>query len=226
MLDLLLGSAVVVLAGAMYYTTKSRRQYAEVVRRQASILDQQTTDMNTLATRLDSAYEELEASNARLKKMVFEDDITGLYNRRFLLLRLEEEVSRWRRHSHALSLALFDVDAFLGLAQAESYAAHEEVLATVAGILAECSRGTDVLARYDGSRFAALLVETRRPDANRFAESIRELAATRLRSGGSGVRWGIASLPEDAAAAEDLMSAADAALRRRDEEFGGQSPTL
>jgi hypothetical protein len=49
-------------------------------------------EINTFASRLDAAFKELESTNARLKVTEFEDDITGLYNRRFLLRRLAERL--------------------------------------------------------------------------------------------------------------------------------------
>ena len=51
-------------------------------------IEQQATDINTFATRLDAAYRELEATNTKLKETSFKDDVSGLYNRRFFTLRL------------------------------------------------------------------------------------------------------------------------------------------
>jgi GGDEF domain-containing protein len=63
-------------------------------------IEQQAAEINTFATRLDAAYKELESTNARLKETSFKDEVTGLYNRRFFTLRLEEELSRYRRFNH------------------------------------------------------------------------------------------------------------------------------
>jgi methyl-accepting chemotaxis protein len=57
-------------------------------------IEQQASEINSFATRLDTAYKELESTNARLKETSFKDEVTGLYNRRFFSLRLEEELSR------------------------------------------------------------------------------------------------------------------------------------
>src|SRR5262245_21385750 len=66
-------------------------------------IEQQAAEINTFATRLDAAYKELESTNARLKETSFKDEVTGLYNRRFFSLRLEEELSRYRRFNHPVS---------------------------------------------------------------------------------------------------------------------------
>ena len=114
-------------------------------------VEQQATEINTFATRLSSAYEELESTNALLKESVFKDEVTGFYNRRFLLLRLDEEVSRWRRFRLPVSVVLLEVEELREVADASGYAAYEEALAAFAWVLAELSHGINVLARYDGS---------------------------------------------------------------------------
>ncbi|HEX4995956.1 MAG TPA: GGDEF domain-containing protein, partial [Methylomirabilota bacterium] len=57
-------------------------------------IEQQASDVNEDARRLDTAYKELESTSAQLKEFSFKDEVTGLYNRRFFSIRLEEEVSR------------------------------------------------------------------------------------------------------------------------------------
>ena len=99
---------------------------------------------------------------------------------------------------------------------AAGYQEQDEALAAFAEILMAPPRSTlSVIARYDGSRFAALLVETPREGALRFVELVKSAAAVdHSHAEETRLRVGIASLPEDGADAEQLMSAADAALRR------------
>src|SRR3989449_6131997 len=78
-------------------------------------IEQQAAEINTFATRLDAAYKELESTNARLKETSFKDEVTGLYNRRFFSLRLEEELSRYRRFKHPASVVLLDPAGFKGV---------------------------------------------------------------------------------------------------------------
>jgi methyl-accepting chemotaxis protein len=75
-------------------------------------IEQQAAEINSFASRLDAAYKEIESTNTRLLENSFKDDITGLYNRRFLLMRLEEEVGRWKRRSEPFSLVLFELSGF------------------------------------------------------------------------------------------------------------------
>ena len=179
-------------------------------------IEQQAAEINTFATRLDAAYKELESTNARLKETSFKDEVTGLYNRRFFNLRLEEELSRYRRFNHPVSVVLLDLDGFKAVNDEFGHASGDETLRDVAQILMKHSRGINVVSRYGGDEFAVLLVETSKTGARLYADRIRQVVAkTFPYSHGKCVTasFGVASLPDDeASTAEDLFRAADGAL--------------
>src|SRR5437016_6580018 len=91
-------------------------------------VEQQAIDINTFAMRLDAAYRELEATNAKLKETSFKDEVTGLYNRRFFSLRLEEEISRFRRFNHPVSVVVLDLDGFKSINDEFGHAVGDETL--------------------------------------------------------------------------------------------------
>jgi diguanylate cyclase (GGDEF)-like protein len=178
-------------------------------------IEAQAQEINGFATRLDAAYKELERNNSRLKEFSFRDDVTGLYNRRFFSIRLEEEVSRHRRFSHPVSVVLLDLDGFKAVNDGLGHAAGDETLREVAHILLKHSRGINVIARYGGDEFAVLLVETSKAGARLYADRIRQVVATYPFSHGGRITasFGVASLPEDVeAAADEIMRSADEAL--------------
>ena len=178
-------------------------------------IEQQATEINTFATRLDAAYKELETTNARLKETSFKDDVTGLYNRRFFSLRLEEELSRYRRFNHPVSVVLLDLDNFKAVNDDFGHMMGDETLREVSQILMKHSRGINVICRYGGDEFAVLLVETSKAGARLYADRIREVVAKYPFSHGRVITasFGVASLPDDeAGTAEDLFRAADEAL--------------
>src|SRR5881296_4345926 len=178
-------------------------------------IEQQAAEINSFASRLDQAYKELESTNARLKETSFKDEVTGLYNRRFFSIRLEEEVSRYRRFNHPVSVVLLDLDGFKAVNDDLGHAAGDETLRGVAEILLKQSRGINVICRYGGDEFAVLLVETSKAGAWLYADRIRYVLPTYRFSHGRRVTasFGIASLPEDVApSADDLIRAADEAL--------------
>jgi diguanylate cyclase (GGDEF)-like protein len=182
--------------------------------RMLETIEQQAGEINSFATRLDAAYKELESTNARLKETSFKDEVTGLYNRRFFSLRLEEELSRYRRFN-PVSVVLLDLDGFKAVNDDLGHAVGDDTLRDVAQILMKHSRGINVVSRYGGDEFAVLLVETSKAGARLYADRIREVVAKYPFSHGKVITasFGVASLPDDeATTAEDLFRAADEAL--------------
>src|SRR6266704_6186988 len=178
-------------------------------------IEQQAAEINSFASRLDQAYKELESTNARLKETSFKDEVTGLYNRRFFSIRLEEELSRYRRFNHPVSLVLMDLDGFKAVNDEMGHMVGDETLRDIGQILMKHSRGINVVSRYGGDEFAILLVETSKAGAQLYADRIRQIVATFPFSHGKSITasFGVASLPDDEAAnSEDLFRAADEAL--------------
>jgi len=183
--------------------------------RMLSTVEQQAAEINQYAARLDSAYKEIETSNARLKEFSFTDEVTGLYNRRFFSIRLEEEVSRFRRFNHPVAVVLLDLDGFKAVNDELGHGAGDETLRGMAEILLKHSRGINVICRYGGDEFAILLVETSKAGARLYADRIRFVLPTFRFSHGRRITasFGIASLPEDVTpSADELIQAADEAL--------------
>src|SRR5881409_2930248 len=141
--------------------------------RMLETIEQQAGEINSFATRLDAAYKELESTNARLKETSFKDEVTGLYNRRFFSIRLEEEVSRYRRFNHPVSVVLLDLDGFKSVNDDLGHPAGDETLRGMAEILLRHSRGINVICRYGGDEFSVLLVETSKAGARLYADRIR-----------------------------------------------------
>ena len=183
--------------------------------RMLSAIERQAEEIDRYAVRLDNAYQEIETSSAQLKEFSFKDEVTGLYNRRFFSIRLEEEVSRYRRFNHPVAVVLLDLDGFKEINDELGHAAGDETLRGMAEILLKYSRGINVICRYGGDEFAVLLVETSKGGARLYADRIRYVLPGFHFAHGRRVTasFGIASLPEDVTPAPDaLIRAADEAL--------------
>jgi diguanylate cyclase (GGDEF)-like protein len=183
--------------------------------RMLETVERQAAEINSFAMRLDAAYKELESTNVRLKETSFKDEVTGLYNRRFFSVRLEEEMSRFRRFNHPVSLVLMDLDGFKAVNDEMGHAVGDETLRDIGQVLMKHSRGINVVSRYGGDEFAVLLVETSRAGARLYADRIRQIIATYPFSHGRPITasFGIASLPDnEATTLEALIRAADDAL--------------
>lgn len=148
------------------------------------------------------------------------DDLTRLYNSRFLNQVLRRETKRAVRSNRPLALLFIDLDGFKQVNDTHGHLAGSKTLVEVATILRGGARETDVVARYGGDEFALVLPETGREGALAVASRIRErLSNWRfLASLGVSVHLtasiGIATLPDVAASTEELIRAADQAMYR------------
>ncbi len=109
-----------------------------------------------------------------LPDTVYTDTLTGLRNRRFLLERLQEEVEKAHRHDYPLSCVMLDIDDVNAIDQELGEAPLDDLIAEVAMTMRELTRNYDILARYEGARFAAILPHAPLPDAIAYAHKIRD----------------------------------------------------
>ena len=136
-----------------------------------------------LVARVDAAgrtkvlQEELVVQSERLEALLFEDPLTGLSNRRFILTQLAGAVSAARRHDRPLSIAVIDIDHFKAVNDEHGHAAGDRVLAAVAGAMREHLRAEDQLGRLGGEEFLALLPDADAPAAASAAEKLRTAVA-------------------------------------------------
>jgi diguanylate cyclase (GGDEF)-like protein len=161
-----------------------------------------------------AAHAAVAIHNARLENLSFKDSVTELYNRRYFGLRIEEEVKRHTRFGHPLSLVVANVDRFKPLNVEHGQPAADEVLREVARLLIRHSRSFTIIARLDGDEFAALLANTPKAGAVTYAQRIRSVIETHPFAHGTvTASLGVAGLPADAVSADDLLAAAQRALR-------------
>jgi two-component system, cell cycle response regulator len=107
------------------------------------------------------------------------DALTGLYNRRYLLRRLDEEIKRAARYQQVLSCLFVDADHFKRINDQYGHHVGDLVLRELADRVREQMRASDVVTRYGGEEFAALLPQTTGSDARSLAERIRLAVASR-----------------------------------------------
>lgn len=107
------------------------------------------------------------------RELIYTDDLTGLYNHRYLHIALEQEIHRSERYGLEFSLAFIDLDLFKGINDVHGHMTGSDVLRQVGNLLRECVRDADMLFRYGGDEFTALLVETDTRSSKIVAERIR-----------------------------------------------------
>lgn len=107
------------------------------------------------------------------RELIYTDDLTGLYNHRYLHIALEQEINRSERYGLEFSLAFIDLDLFKSINDQHGHMIGSDVLRQVGVLLRECVRDADMLFRYGGDEFTALLVETDTRGARIVAERMR-----------------------------------------------------
>ena len=156
----------------------------------------------------------------RLRKAAVKDLLTELPNRSYADDRAMAEFSRARRYGQPLSIVLLDVDRFKTFNDKYGHAMGDRVLRTIAGVLRDSLRVSDVVARYGGEEFLVLLPQTDLPNAvDKIEDVLREVEATPLQIAHRPtqkltVSAGIASYPVDAQDLNELLLEADRRLMR------------
>jgi diguanylate cyclase (GGDEF)-like protein len=107
------------------------------------------------------------------RELIYTDDLTGLYNHRYLHIALEQEINRSERYGLEFSIAFIDLDLFKGINDQHGHMIGSDVLRQVGNLLRECVRDADMLFRYGGDEFTALMVETDTRSSKIVAERIR-----------------------------------------------------
>lgn len=159
-----------------------------------------------------TAEQRLKEANAALEALAARDGLTGLANHRAFQEGLEASFQQARRYDEPLSLLLLDVDHFKAYNDAHGHPAGDEVLKTVAHLLQQQARTTDLVARYGGEEFAVVLPHTPFLGATALAERFRAAVEAGAGRGVVTVSVGVATLTPAAAGRSDLVAAADRAL--------------
>ena len=154
----------------------------------------------------------------RAEALSVTDDLTHLYNSRYLNLVLRRETKRASRSGRPLSLLFIDLDGFKSVNDTHGHLFGSRALVEAAAVIRSSARETDVVARFGGDEFALVLPDTGGDGAYAVGERIRErIAAHRfLAADGLDIHLtgsvGVATLPDVAASAEELVQAADKAM--------------
>ena len=164
----------------------------------------------------------LTLANLRLQESLrtqsLRDPLTGLFNRRYLETSLEREVVRGQRHALTFALLMLDIDDFKRFNDEHGHDAGDALLSEFGRLLQRSLRTEDIVCRYGGEEFIAILVDADAELARQRAETIRaEVQRLELRHrneicGRVTVSIGIALYPAHGALAADLLHRADKAL--------------
>jgi len=160
--------------------------------------------------------------HAEVEELAVRDPLTGLYNRRHFDASLDRMLAAWRRAARRdrrpMAVIMFDLDHFGEFNKLHGHQIGDQVLRTFGGVLADRFRASDLVARFGGEEFVAVLEGATRDDAVAVAEEIRASLAARPVLSDDGTRLpvtvsaGCAELDEAEPTREQLLRTADVAL--------------
>jgi diguanylate cyclase (GGDEF)-like protein len=154
----------------------------------------------------------------KMQELVITDDLTKLFNTRYMSRTIETEVLRSNRYKTSVSLIFMDIDYFKSVNDSHGHLVGSKVLVEMGQLLLKHLRDVDIVARYGGDEFVIILPHTHPQRAVKIAERIRQTVEQNvfLRKEGFNLKltasFGVASYPESAKSKEDLIRLADEAM--------------
>ena len=196
---------------------KREKELGEKVRER----DQYARELQAMRDLYREKLKEIEAMREEAVLLSHIDDLTGLYNHRFLIQQLTLEVDRQKRYAAPLSVLMIDIDHFKHYNDTNGHLAGDQALKATAILIQRAVRQTDIVARYGGEEFAAILINAGKVMAREIGERVRRnVAETRFPnehlqpSGNLTVSVGAATYSSSISTLTDLLREADHALYR------------
>jgi len=156
----------------------------------------------------------------KMAELAITDDLTKLFNSRYLNRTMETEIARCERYDTSVSLIFMDIDYFKNINDHYGHLIGSKVLVEMGQLLIKGLRSIDIVSRYGGDEFVIVLPQTPPSTAHQIAERLRKSIHKHvfLRSEGLNLRltasFGVASYPESARSKEELLRLADEAMYR------------
>ena len=182
-------------------------------------------EVEELLSKIEEALERQATSEREmfLKRLYWQrsitDELTGVYNRRYLDALLLQEIARGERYGGSFALMMIDIDGFKAYNDAHGHLEGDRALREVTLLLRGHTRRTDSLARWGGEEFAVIMLEVEKEKAVLLAERLRGVIESAHLEGEKPIlrskltiSIGIAVYPTDATSAEELVARADEAL--------------
>lgn len=156
----------------------------------------------------------------RAKERALIDDVTEIYNARYLMEAMDREIRRAERYGSELSCLFLDLDRFKLVNDHHGHLVGSQALRQLSQVLGQCVRQVDTLARYGGDEFTILLVGTGEETGIEIAERIRRIVAeTPFEAGPDQVvhltcSVGVSTYPTHGRTREALLDSSDKAMYR------------
>jgi two-component system cell cycle response regulator len=166
---------------------------------------------------LEIEKKNLEARQTHFRELSLTDSLTGLRNRRYLMMELAKAMTDARQNGEPLSVIMLDIDDFKIVNDRFGHEVGDDILVSLAHSIRTCTRETDSACLYGGDELVVFMPKVEKQDALRIAERIRthfETESLRVINGkslGATVSLGVVGL-ESKDTIDTLLSRADAAM--------------
>ena len=148
----------------------------------------------------------------KTKQEALKDPLTKLWNRRYFFESLNKEIKRHERHGDTLCVVMIDLRDFKIINDTYGHMEGDRILIELSEFLTSRMRESDILARYGGDEFVALLPRTHKNEAFAAWGRLKDEVESRIWGSASiptTLDFGIASFPQDATNPEDIIKLAD-----------------
>lgn len=169
-------------------------------------------------TKIVKFFKENSEAATELRGLTYTDDLTGLYNQRYLELMLDRELSLAKRNGSTFGVLFLDLDHFKQVNDTYGHLIGSRLLYEVGQEIKKTLRESDITFRYGGDEFVMILSQTALPDAMFVAERVRQKIEKKrfLARDGMDIRLtasiGVACVPDHAITKVQILKAADEAL--------------
>jgi diguanylate cyclase (GGDEF)-like protein/PAS domain S-box-containing protein len=196
---------------------RKKKEFMEKIRER----DLYARELQAIRNLYKEKVKEIKEMREEAVLLSYTDDLTGIYNHRFFIGQLTLEVERHKRYSTPLSLLMIDIDFFKHYNDTNGHLAGDQVLKAIAILIQRGARQTDIVSRYGGEEFSAILTNTGKEGAFEIAERVRKnVADTRFPNESAQpnkdltVSVGVATFSPRISTLTDLIREADHALYR------------
>jgi diguanylate cyclase (GGDEF)-like protein len=210
-------------------TLAAREDVPALPWRRRDELGQLGQHLNTVRTRIQELFEELEAKNTQLSKMAMYDHLTGLPNRTLFRELFQQHAAEARRNRGSCALLFIDLDRFKAVNDSMGHAAGDELLLGISQRLTSTLREADIVCRVSGDEFLVLLPraggwEQVSATAERLLRAIQVPMLLQRAAGTAQVNAsiGIAVYPADGEDFEALARCADLAMYKSKDQGQGR----
>jgi len=202
------------------------REAERLLREQLREIEKATESQADRIRELEQACSDLQETVQNAEALAFRDELTQLYNRRFFVQAISQQIERSRRDGSGFALAMMDIDHFKAYNDAYGHVAGDEMLKELARTLLKTFRRMDIVARYGGEEFIALMPEAPPGTATRFdpaawMERVRAAVERIVESGRTTpggkritISAGVVVSPQDGSDLDTLIAEVDARLYR------------